>query len=550
LKRVSNHLAGPADLRRPAGVRTPHSALALLVVLALTAALAGRDGVAAQPPTTVNLHLLALNDFHGGIEPRTMAGRPAGGVAALAGHFAERRARYEHTLAVGAGDLIGGSPPLSNLLREEPSIIAMDLLGMELSAVGNHEFDRGLEALRRLQDGGCDGEGHCFAGARMRYLAANVIEDATAGPVFPPYATRTFDGIPVGFIGVTLRDTPANLAPGAAAGLTFLDEVETVNRYAAELKAAGVRAIVVLLHQGGGGTLGGGEITGAELRRIAEGTDPEVDVIVSAHTHRGYQGLAAGKLVTQAFSGGNAFADIDLDLDPVTGDVVRKRAAIVIAYADTVALDPAIVEQIAVWQEEIRPIVARPVGVAATAITRRQNRAGESALGNLASDSMRAAMGTDIACTNAGGLRADLPAGDVTYGLMLTIVPFGNDLVSMTLTGEQILRLLSQQWARQEAPSLLKCSGMRYTWDGSRPPDSRVALGDITLENGSALEPEGRYTLTVNSFLAGGGDAYTVLTEPAGHATGPTDIDALVAHIERLPQPFTAAIEGRIRRRD
>ncbi|MBI2760505.1 MAG: 5'-nucleotidase C-terminal domain-containing protein [Chloroflexi bacterium] len=539
---MTNHLAGPA-------IRNPQSAIVLLVLLALIATWF-RPDITAQPPAMVNVHLLALNDFHGGIEPRTMAGRPAGGVAALAGHFSARRAQDEHTLAVGAGDLIGGSPPLSNLLREEPSIVAMDLLGVELSAIGNHELDRGLPTLRLLQDGGCDGEGRCFAGARMRYLSANVIEDATGAPVFPPYATRVFDGITVGFIGVTLRDTPANLAPGAAAGLTFLDEVETVNRYTAELKAAGVRAIVVLLHQGGGGTLGGGEITGTELRRIAEGSDPEVDVIVSAHTHRGYQGAAAGRLVTQAFSGGNAFADIDLDLNPATGDVVRKRAAIVIAYADAVALDPAIVEQVTAWQEEIRPIVARPVGVAANAITRRQNRAGESALGNLVSDAMRAAMGTDIACTNAGGLRADLPAGDVTYGLLLTIVPFGNDLVSMTLTGEQIARLLNQQWAGQEAPSLLKCSGMRYTWDGARPPDSRVALGDITLDDGSALEVDSRYTLTVNSFLAGGGDAYTVLTEAADQTTGPTDIDALVAYISRLPQPFTAAIEGRIRRRD
>lgn len=525
-------------------------ALRALIGIATLAVIAAASPPAssAQAPAAgaVNLHLLALNDFHGGIEPRTLGARPAGGTAALAAHFAQRRARYSHTLAVHAGDVIGASPPISNLLREEPSITSMDLLGVELGAVGNHEFDRGLAALRRLQHGGCDEAGHCFPGARMQYLAANVIDEAADEPVFPATAVRTVDGILVGFIGVTLRETPTIVTSAGTAGLRFPDEVATINAHAAGLKAEGVRAIVVLLHHGGRGTPAGGAITGADIIRIAQGTDPEVDVIVSGHTHQGYRGTIAGKLITQAFSGGTAFADIDLDLDRATGDVTRKRAEIVTAYADTIQPDPAVAAQVAAWQEQVRPIVERVVATAATTITRAESRAGESALGNLIADAMRAAMASEIACMNEGGIRADLPAGEVTYGRLLTIQPFANDLVRLTLTGDQLVRLLNQQWADQSRPLILKCSGIRYTWDAAQPPESRVALADVSLDDGAPIAPTARYTLTVNSFIADGGDNYTVLTEGADREVGPVDVEALAASLAALPQPIQARIEGRI----
>lgn len=524
----------------------PAVALAIAAVVAF-----GGPPSQAGPPAgspVVNLHLLAINDFHGGLESRVVNMRPAGGAAALAAHFAERRGTYAHSLTVHAGDMIGASPPVSNLLRDEPTLTALDLLGVEFGAVGNHEFDRGVAELRRLQFGGCDAANNCYPGTRMQYLAANVIDRTSGQPIFSPYVVRQFEGIPVGFIGLTLKETPTIVTPSGVAGLTFEDEVDTINRYVAELQAMGIRAIVVLLHQGGRGTLDGGEITGDDINRIATGVSDAVDVIVSGHSHQGYQGMIAGKLVTQSFSNGTAFADIDLDLDRATGDIVRRQAEIVTAYTDTLAPDAAVEARVQAWRDEVRPIIEQEIGVAAVALSREETAAGESALGNLIADSMRAAMGTQIACVNPGGIRADLDAGPATYGDLFTIQPFGNDLVQMALTGMQLERVLNLQWDGQPFPRILKCSGMTYTWDAVRPPESRVRLADVRLSDGGMVTADGRYTITVNNFLADGGDNFTVLREGTERVVGPVDLAALIEYILALPQPFTAVTEGRIMR--
>jgi 5'-nucleotidase len=504
--------------------------------------------VSAGGGSAARIQLLTFNDFHGGIEERLIAGRPAGGAAALAAHLALRRAGRAGSLTAHAGDQIGASPPISALLRDEPAITSMDLLGVELGSVGNHEFDRGPAALRRLQFGGCDATNNCFGGTRMQYLAANVIENATGRPILPPYAVRTVDGVRLGFIGCTLKDTPTIVTPAGTAGLTFLDEVPTINRYVAQLQAQGVNAIVALIHQGGDGSVDGGPIMGAEINRIAGGLDPAVRVIVSGHTHRGYQGYIGDKLVTQAFSYGTALADLDITVDRQSGRIVGATAEVITAYLDDLSLDPAIVAQVRAWQDEVRPQVERVVGEAATAITRENSPAGESALGNLIADAQRAAMRTQMAFMNPGGIRDELPAGTITWGRLFQIQPFANDLVRMTLTGAQIERLLNQQWQNPDNPRILKPSGVRYTWDGNSS-SQRVRLADVFLADGTPLRPNERYTVTVNSFLATGGDGFTVLNEGEDRETGPVDLDALVSYIESLPQPISARIEGRIEHR-
>jgi 5'-nucleotidase len=494
------------------------------------------------------IQILSINDFHGGIEDRAVSGRPAGGAAALAAHLALRRAGRANSLTVHAGDLIGASPPISALARDEPSITSMDLLGVQLGSVGNHEFDRGTAALLRLQNGGCDAAMNCFGGARMQYLAANVVDRATGRPILPPYMVRTVDDVRIGFIGLTLRDTPTIVTPAGVAGLTFLDEVPTINRYAGELQAQGVNAIVVLIHQGGDGGVDGGPITGAEINRIANGIDPAVRVIVSGHTHRGYQGYIGDRLVTQAFSYGTALADVEVVVDRQSGRIVGATAGVVTTFLDDLALDPAIVAQVRAWQDEVRPLVERRVGEAAIDITREMNAAGESALGNLIADAQRAAMRTQMALMNPGGIRDELPAGPISWGRLFAIQPFANDLVRMTLTGAQIERLLNQQWQDQNLVRILKTSGVRYVWDGDNP-SQRVRLADVFLADGTPLRPNERYTVTVNGFLATGGDGFTVLTEGEDRETGPVDLDALVSYIESLPEPISARIEGRIEQR-
>ena len=528
-------------------------AAVLFAALPAVGAAAGGQGTGGSRASddTVRLQILAVNDFHGALQSRTLGGRPIGGAAVLAAYWDrwEKEAQKQGitTLRVGVGDLVGASPPVSALLQDEPTIEALSRMHLLFSAVGNHEFDEGVAELKRLQDGGCHPETGCFPGAGFQYLTANVVDAETGEPLFPPYGIVRVRGIPVAFIGATLKETPTIVTPTGVAGVRFLDEAEAINRYVAELKAQGIETIVVLLHQGGDGDRRGGPISG-DVVPIVEALDDEVDVVLSAHTHRGYWGTIDGKLVTQAYSSGTAFADVDLVLDRATGDVIAKEAAIVDTWADVAPgnePDPRIARIVARAEEQVEPIINRVVGVAADDITRQTTPAGESELGNLIADAQRWAMGTDVAFMNPGGIRADLAAGEVTWGELYEIQPFNNDLVKMTLTGAQIERLLEQQWLNQPRPRILQVSGLTYRWDPSRPPGDRVDPADVFI-NGQPLDLEARYTVTANSFIAAGGDNFTVFTEGQDRVVGPVDIDALVDYVQQLPQPFNAVIEGRI----
>lgn len=544
-------------------------ALALLAALLLAACGATAAGVAPEPGARpVRLQILALNDFHGALSPRSVQGRPAGGAAVLAAYLGERAAAAEAeggtTLLVHAGDMIGGSPLDSALLQDEPTVRVLDAMGMAFGAAGNHEFDEGAEELLRLQHGGCHPATEpltgCFEGARFRWLAANVVRAEGGEPLLPPYAVVEVQGVPVGFIGVVLEETPTIAARRGVAGLRFLDEVEAVNRYAAELKRRGVRAVVVLIHQGGYGRPDGSAPISGPIADLVPRFDPEVDVVVSGHTHQGYVGRIAGRLVTQAYASGTAFADIDLVLDAAGRDVVASRAELVTTFhrrdpgdpASAVPPDPAVAALVARADALVAPIAARVVGTAAADLTRVQSRAGESALGNLIADAQRAATGAQIALTNPGGIRDDIRAGEVTYADLFAVQPFGNGLVTMTLTGEQIHRVLERQWQPGPGGSqrvrFLQVSGLRYVWDDARPVGRKVVR--LELADGTPVGRARRYTVTVNDFLAEGGDAFTPFRAGADRRGGPLDLDALVEHVRRLPQPFGAAVEGRITRRD
>lgn len=575
----------------------------LLAALGLAAQLVAACAAAAPAGgAPVHLRLFALNDFHGALSAGRVQGRPAGGAAVLATYLARRaadaRAAGATPLVVHAGDMIGGSPLDSALLQDEPTVRALDAMGMAFGALGNHELDEGIEELLRLQRGGCHPKTEpvtgCFEGARFRWLAANVVRAGSDRPVLPPYVVVEAGGVKVGFVGVVLEGTPAIQRPEAVAGLTFLDEAEAVNRYVAELAGRGVRAIVVLIHQGGSGSLDGTAPIEGPIVEVVRRFDPEVDLVVSGHTHRGYVGsvftrggplrgerapqsehapsshsprtpaLGPGEagpslhsvLVTQAYANGTAFADIDLVLDRRSGDVVGSRAEIVTTFHQPDPADPA---SAVPPDEAVAAIVARAdgitakvgrrvVGRAAGPITRARSPAGESALGNLIADAQRAGTGAQIAFTNPGGIRDNLRAGQVTYADLFAVQPFGNALVTMTLTGGQLARLLEQQWQRgpDGAPFVrfLQLSGLRYTWDPARPPGRRVV--DLRLADGRAIDPAARYTVTVNSFLADGGDGFTVLREGTSRRVGPGDLEALVEFVAGLPQPFASVVEGRI----
>ncbi len=532
----------------------------------LAAQRVGWDGAAIPPGAAVPVKILAINDFHGQLPAgKKVSGKDVGSAGVLVAYLrAAEQGVDDRTIVVHAGDHVGASPPASALLQDEPAVSLMNLLANEhcvagqedprcnvVATVGNHEFDEGLAELRRLLDGGTYASGPFledpWGGARYPTVCANVVDAVTNLPVFPPYEVTVVDGVSVGFVGAVLAGTPGIVTPAGVAGLRFLDEADAINAAVAELARRQVHAIVVLLHQGGSQSAAG--ITG-DIVQIVSRLDPEVDVVVSGHSHTFLNGLlpnAAGApvLVTQAYSAGTAYADIDLVVDRRTGDVASKEARIATTWADGVAPDPEAAALQAAAEAKVAPLVNRHVGYASRDLLRTENTAGESTLGNLIADTQRAAMETDFAFMNPGGIRDDIRAGEVTWGALFNVQPFANDLVRVQLTGDQIRRLLEQQWVGQTYPKLLKTSGLEYTWDAAQPVGRR---GVAISRGGVPLDPAATYSVTVNSFLRTGGDAFTVLAEGTGAVVGPVDLEALVAWVAKLPQPFDAPALGRVQR--
>ncbi|RKH63333.1 bifunctional metallophosphatase/5'-nucleotidase [Corallococcus llansteffanensis] len=526
----------------------------------------GDDG--GSPPT-VSLKILAFNDFHGQLEPASGSGGQiiqatlpdggadrvnAGGAVYFAKYVADLRAKNPNTIVVSAGDLIGATPLLSALFHDEPTIEAMNQMGLDLSAVGNHEFDEGGSEILRMQAGGChpvngcqDGNG--FSGAKFKFLAANV----ATGPgrtLFPRYDVRTFDGVKVAFVGMTLEGTAKIVTPTGVAGLEFKDEVETVNALVPELKAQGVNAIVVMVHEGGTPALESlyNECKGISgpILDIAQNLDPAVAVIVSGHTHQAYNCTLSGKLVTSAASVGRLLTDIDLTLDAKTGQVTKAQAQNVIVTR-TVAPDPTVTELITRYKGLTSPLENRVIGWVAETLTRsnlQRDPTGQSTMGFVIADAQLEATkpaalgGAQITFMNPGGVRADLvrdPAdpndvGAVTYGEAFTVQPFSNTLVTMTLTGAQIERLLEQQFRVGDLTRiLLPSTGFKYAFSASAPIGSKVDPASIQL-NGVTVDPAASYRVTTNSLLAPGGDNFTVFAEGTNTMGGAVDLDALEAY--------------------
>lgn len=533
----------------------------LRVLLLLTLA-----GCAGSPPASpaphaasgpVRVQLLAINDFHGNLEPPSGTVRlpdgtvPAGGGAWLAAVVARLRADVpDATLVVAAGDLVGASPLASALTHDEPSIALMDVIGLDVSSVGNHEFDEGVDELLRLQRGGCRTDAPCktpFPGAHFSYLAANVT-DRTGRTILPGTLTKKVEGVTVGFVGVVLRETPSVVTPSGVAGLTFGDEADAVNAAVPRLREAGADVIVVLIHQGGaqvpGSPPGGCRGFSGPLVAIAE-RFKGVDVIVSGHTHQAFvcPDLGGG-LATSAGAYGRFVTQIELEVDPAQHRVLSRRATQVPVTHD-LPPDPRAQAVVDRAVAEAAPLAKREVGRLATALTRTATAAGETSLGDAVADAQLAATkktGAAIAFTNPGGLRADLPAGDVTYAQVFAAQPFGNTLVTFTLTGAQLAAALEQQWATSRPRILQPSANVAYAWSSSAMVGGKLVPGSLKVD-GHPLGVEALVRVTVNSFLASGGDGFSVFAEGTDRVGGPPDLEALVEYLRPtiggapLPKP-------------
>lgn len=557
---------------RPVWQQAIVGAVVLLCIILIPIVLSGDLYPADQTTGPVHVQILAINDFHGQVSAgQNLDGEAAGSAPVLASYLEEAMADdgQAATFIALPGDVVGASPPESGLLLDEPTMLffntfAEDCTGGPYTMVatfGNHEFDKGTdELLRKIEGGnGATNITHLidpYPGSNMTFVSSNVVWKTNDTPLVDPYVILDAGGAKIAFIGADTVETPSIQKAANIKDVAFENETESINHYVPEIQKQGVHAIVVLLHEGGsqeaydGPTRDGGNVTG-RVADIVAGLDPDVDVVLSAHTHQftnAYLKNAGGNqvLVTQAYGYSKAFADVDLVIDPVSDEITDKSAEIVRTYADRppgTTPDPRISSFLAADEAVVGPMIDRPVTVASADLTRQQNDAGECALGDIVADGLREAMNADIAFITTGSLRADIAKGNVTWGDLYAVQPFSGTVLSMTLTGKEVADALEQQWEEPLPPHNLAVSGLSYTYDATKPAGSRVVA---VLVNGTPLNPDANYTAAMVDYLAGGGDDYTVFTNGTDQVCGPVDVDALVSYMGSLPTPVEAPAETRI----
>lgn len=534
-------------------------------------------------PRTVDVQLLSFNDLHGNLEPPagsagtvsetqadgTVKAVPAGGVEYLATSLRKAREGNRYSVTAAGGDMVGASPLLSGLFHDEPTIEALNGLDLDVTSVGNHEFDEGATELARLQNGGCHPTEGCyekgkkFKGADFPYLAANVTKEKTGKPLLKPYTVWKKNGVKIGFIGVTLEGTPNIVTANGVKGLKFHDEVETINKYARELDRKGVKSIVALIHEGGApastsynydcDSPGAGDGISGPIVDIAKGITPKVDALVTGHTHQAYVCTVpdpAGKprMVTSASSFGKVYTDTTLTYDRRTKDIVRtsvKSANHVVSREQSKATD--MTKLIARWNALAAPIANRPQGWITADINGRGSTAPEKPLGNLIADAQLEGLapadkgGAQVAFMNPGGIRSDLvhkasgSEGDgvVTYGEAFTVQPFTNMMNVVDLTGAQLVEALQQQvsGSNEASPKILQVSkGLTYTLDMTKTGAARVVTDTIKLD-GAAIDPAKSYRVAMNEFLAGGGDGFAALGQGTNKLVGASDLDVFNTYL-------------------
>jgi 5'-nucleotidase len=551
---------------------------------------------AGSGPTT-DIHVLGFNDFHGALDPDLTGaqyGTPAGGAPFLAKLVKDRQAAYGANVAtVMAGDHIGATPLVSALFFDEPAVLVGRHLGIDYASVGNHEFDKGKAELLRIQTGGCKVPEGCTAapytlpggsttptwpGAGFQYLSANVIDTGTSAPLLPAYGIKSFTNgsagtTKVGFIGLVLKDTPSIVTPSGVAGLNFLDETVAANNAATALKAAGAQTIVMVIHQGGFQTgsaaLNGcaGNLAGSAINTIVSaGLDPAIGVIVSGHTHAEYRcTITTGgttRVVTSASSNGRVVSDVTLSIYDNTGELLSAAATNTIvangrttagtppvASYNTALADPTVSGIVSQYKTAVAPLANAVKGRITADITTAATSFGESALGDVIADSQLAATapavkgGAVIAFMNPGGIRTNLTAtqisggeavGEITYGEMFTVQPFGNTVTTKTMTGAMLRSLLEQQFVGcggQTVQRILQISnGFQYEQAATATPCS-AKIGKVKL-NGVVINPTDSFRVTMNNFLASGGDGFTVFNQGTDQLGGDIDIDAMFAYFD------------------
>ncbi|UBU14084.1 bifunctional metallophosphatase/5'-nucleotidase [Nonomuraea gerenzanensis] len=540
---------------------------------------------------TVPVRLLSINDLHGNLEPPSgsssrildpdgplvdtdgtltgIAGGKysiAGGVSYLATHI--KQAQNRNTLLLAAGDLIGASPLISAAYHDEPTLEVLGSLGLDTTSAGNHEFDEGYTELRRLMNGGCHPVDGCspageWKGTDFDFLAANVLKEGTDQYALPPYYVKTINGVKVGFIGLVTATTPTIVTAEGIKGLQFTEEVAAANRASAHLARKGVKAQVVLVHEGDSITPNQSPDacsvnTANAGSRIARELSPQIDLVISGHSHQAYICKTADpagqdRYYTQGSSFGRVLTQIDLQIDKRTKDVIRSSVqADNKVVTRTVTPDQQVEQQVQAWKARSAEVADRKLGTITADISNVVNNSSaattkpETALGDLIADSQLEAAkagGAEIALMNPGGIRTSLTYaqkgsegdGVVTYGEAFEVQPFSNIVQVRTYTGAQLKALLEQQvWTPNPTTGAIShrilqvSSSLTYTFDTTKPVGSRVS--DIKL-NGTPVTDTQSIKIAANNFLMGGGDGFSVFTQSSDTWSGPIDLDTFTAYL-------------------
>ncbi|MCD5324902.1 MULTISPECIES: 5'-nucleotidase C-terminal domain-containing protein [Pontibacillus] len=500
-----------------------------------------------ETPDTISAQLLLVNDLHGKIDHEDAFDvdgdgeeDAVGGIQYLASYIEDREAENPNSLLVHSGDMVGGSPIVSSYFQDEPTVEIMEEMGFDVGTLGNHEFDEGVKEMLRMINGGEHPDGtEDYDGIDFPMVAANVQYKDTKELVIDPYTIEEVAGQKIGFIGVVTRETPSMIVSEGNENVEFTDESEAINKYVPELKEQGVEAIVVLAHNPGyqeGDTLTG------DAAEIANKVDDEVDIIMAAHNHTENNAIVDDKLIVQAYSYGTAFADVDIEIDPETGDIVDKSAEVITNVQMNVEPDPEVSEILNKYEELVKPIKEEVVGQAAVDLEGGygvRGEVGDNALGNLIADGMIEAMDADFSLMNGGGIRDDVSAGEITWGDLFDVQPFGNVLNSVELTGEDLEKVLNAQLSEEYGPDV-SVGGFEYTWNGATNEVVNMKLPD-----GTPVKKNETYTVVVNNYMYGNAD-YRIAELGENKQVGPNDLQATLDYVKSFDEPITYEAEGRI----
>ena len=561
-------------VRRRITVAFAVAAAAALAVLPATSASAGTPELTKYTKNRIPVQLLSFNDFHGHIEQDsgsdgsvTFEGKaiPANGASYLATHLKQLRKGHATSFTVAAGDLIGGSTFTSGVFHDEPAVETLDAMGLDVSSVGNHEFDEGVTELRRMMNGGCHPVDGCFQqdaagkdivfpGADYQYLGANVVKTSTGKAALPRWWIKKVGPTKIGFIGMTLEGTDGLVSPAGIAGYDFTDEVKAGNKAAKALNKRGVKAIVVMIHEGGlqTGSYSACTAMSGPIVDIASRLTSRVDAIITGHTHQPYvcnikdpKGL--NRVVTSAMSFGRIITETNFKINTKTDDIVRSTVhSLNHLVTRDVPQDRGVRAIVDKWVAKAAVQGNRVVGTIKEDIKRSSNRGAESSLPNNIADAQKLSTGAQMAFMNPGGVRADFlfapsgteAPGQVTYREAYNVQPFSNIMQTFDMTGAQIEQLLEQQWVRGRAGGevlrLGISDGFTYSWSASAPFGSKVDPASIKL-NGVVLDPAANYRVAANQFIADGGDSFTAFVNGAPRTGGKVDLDALIDYFAANP---------------